>query len=217
MSSLSNKKIAIVDYQLGNLFSVKKACLLFGVDAVITSDPKEIEAADAIILPGVGAFNEAMQNLKALQLIAPIKSFVESGKPMLGICLGLQLLGKESEEFSGGSGLGIIDATIKKFPTQVENKKISVPHISWNTIYNTSEIWGNSVLRSLKQNEFMYFVHSYFLSCNDKSVELCRTNYEGMEFVSGIKKDNVTAFQFHPEKSGVEGLKIYENWFLDID
>jgi glutamine amidotransferase len=209
-----NKKVTIIDYQLGNLFSVKQACDTIGISATISSDSKDIEEADAIILPGVGAFIEAMNNLDKLDLVNPIKDYVGAGKPIFGICLGLQLLFSQSEEFGSGKGLDIIPGLIKKFPAMKNGKKIKVPQIAWNQVYEDKKSLANSPLKDLTAREFMYFVHSYYVEPLEESCVLTKTNYEGLEYCSSIIENNIFATQFHPEKSSEKGLSIYKNWAI---
>jgi glutamine amidotransferase len=213
-AEFKNKKVVILDYQLGNLFSVKQACDVVGMHSKVSSDKNEIADADAIILPGVGAFKEAMYNLKVLDIIEPLKDFVLSGKPLFGICLGLQLLFTESEEFGSNGGLNFISGSIKKFtnaPTLNINAK--VPHIGWNTIEDTNNTFGKTALKDISNNEFVYFVHSYYVNVANENVVLSRTTYEGVEFCSSITNNsNIFATQFHPEKSGIKGVSIYKNW-----
>ncbi|MBI2463473.1 imidazole glycerol phosphate synthase subunit HisH [Candidatus Peregrinibacteria bacterium] len=206
--------VTIIDYQISNLFSVKHACEFLGIEAEISSDKEKLLKSDAAILPGVGAFGDAMQNLKKLDLIEPIKKFIDSGKPFMGICLGMQLLFSESEEFGNHAGLNIIPGKVTKFPSKNQNGTIvKIPQIGWNQIYEPSEKkWENSPLGSLKNNEFMYFVHSYFAKPDDNETALSLTDYQGIEYCSSILRKNVFATQFHPEKSGKEGMKIYSNW-----
>ena len=206
--------IVIIDFKLGNLFSVKQACESVGFKAIISSEVYEILNADALILPGVGAFNEAMENLKRLKIDTVIKHKVKNGTPIFGICLGMQLLFTKSEEFGSANGLDIIPGFIKKFPEKFEERKIVVPHISWNTISIAKQSWKTTALTNLKENDFMYFVHSYYVEPNNNSVILTLTNYDGIEFCSSIQYKNIFATQFHPEKSGDKGISIYKNWGL---
>ncbi len=218
MSDKINPKIAIIDYGMGNLFSVQQACLHTELDAVITSDKKELLDADAAILPGVGAFGNAMDNLQKLDLISPIKDFIASGRQFYGICLGMQLLMSESEEFGNHSGLNLIKGRVVKFPGKDnEDRKIKVPQIGWNSIkrpgVNFKNAWDDSPLKNIKDNEFMYFVHSYYAKPSDQSVVLSKTVYEGTEYCSSVKLGkNIFASQFHPERSAEKGLNIYKNW-----
>ncbi|WP_074405874.1 MULTISPECIES: imidazole glycerol phosphate synthase subunit HisH [Aquimarina] len=209
---MTNKKVVIIDYKLGNLFSVKQACDTVGIDAKISSDREDVLNADALILPGVGAFIEGMNNLKKLNLVSAIKEKTNNGNPLFGICLGQQLLFSKSEEFGAGEGLNIISGVIKKFPENFENSKVKVPHITWNKIYSVNQEWENTAFVDLTNNEFMYFIHSYFVQPTSESCILTKTNYSGIEFCSSILKDNIFATQFHPEKSGEKGLSIYKNW-----
>ena len=207
-------KIIIVDFQLGNLFSVKQACEIVGLKAKISSETDEILNADGLILPGVGAFNNAMENLKKLKLDTAIKHKVENGTPIFGICLGLQLLFTKSEEFGSSNGLDLISGVIKRFPEKFEERRILVPHISWNTIYKSNLSWQTTALTKIKENDFMYFIHSYFVKPTNSSVILTLTNYDSIEFCSSIQHKNIFATQFHPEKSGDKGISIYKNWGL---
>jgi glutamine amidotransferase len=209
-----NSNVVIIDYQLGNLFSVKQACDTVGINAKISSDREDILNADALILPGVGAFIEAINNLKSFGLDTAIQEKVKNGTPIFGICLGLQLLFTESEEFGAGNGLDLISGIIKRFPENFEERKIKVPHIAWNTIYKSEQNWDKLALKELKNNDFMYFIHSYYVKPSDDSCILTKTNYDGIEFCSAILKDNIFATQFHPEKSADKGISIYKNWAL---
>lgn len=208
------KKVVIIDYQLGNLFSVKQACDAVGMNSILSSDKNDIVNADALILPGVGAFKEAMINLEKFDLISAIKEQVNAGTPLFGICLGQQLLFSESEEFGAGKGLDLISGVIKKFPEQFEERKIKVPHISWNKIYKADQTWENTPLKDVENEGFMYFIHSYYTSPSDDSCIITKTNYDGIEFCSAVSKNNIFATQFHPEKSAEKGISIYKNWAL---
>lgn len=209
------KKILIIDYKLGNLFSVNQALTNIGLNVNITSNAEDIESADAIVLPGVGAFNDAMNNLKELNLINPIKKFASSNKPFLGICLGLQLLFSESEEFGYSKGLGLVKGKVKRFININKDGELrKVPQIGWNQILQIdANSWKNTPLNSIKAGEFMYFVHSFYVVPNE-IVGLSQTNYDGQFYVSSILKNNIFACQFHPEKSALEGLKIYNSWAI---
>ncbi|MGO4821861.1 MULTISPECIES: imidazole glycerol phosphate synthase subunit HisH [unclassified Flavobacterium] len=210
----SKKKVVIIDYQLGNLFSVKQACDTIGINAEISSNKEDVLNADALILPGVGAFIEAMINLRKFGLDTAIQEKVNSGTPIFGICLGLQLLFTESEEFGAGKGLDLISGVIKRFPEKLEGKNIKVPHIAWNTIYKLQQDWDHSALSQIEENDFMYFIHSYYVKPTHDSCILTNTNYDGIEFCSSILKSNIFATQFHPEKSASKGISIYKNWAL---
>lgn len=203
-------KVAIIDYQLSNLFSVKHAFDYLSIDSEITSDKSVISKCDAAILPGVGAFGDAMNNLKQLDLINLIKDFVLRGKPFMGVCLGMQLLFSQSEEFGIHKGLSLVKGKVKKFSGK--KNVIKVPQIGWNQIFQVKQSWDNSPLKETKNNEFMYFVHSYYVLPEDQNVVLSDTIYEDIRYCSGLLSENLFAAQFHPEKSGPEGIKIYRNW-----
>ena len=207
---MSDLKVAIIDYQLSNLFSVQHACDYVGLKAKITSNPEDISKADALILPGVGAFGDAMKNLKKFKLINPILQSIKINKPFLGICLGLQLLFEKSEEFGQNQGLGVIKGKVIKFRSFTKNgDKIRIPQIGWNKINIVNK---NPYLNGIKNEEFMYFVHSYYVSPENKKIIVTNTLYEDINYVSAVSQKNVFAVQFHPERSGIEGLKIYQNF-----
>jgi glutamine amidotransferase len=214
---MMKKKIAIIDYQLGNLFSVQQACLHIGYEADIVSTPEQLINADYAILPGVGAFRDAMKNMEKLDMITPLKDFIASGKPFMGICLGLQLLFSESEEFGITKGLGIIKGSIKKFPASLpeDGYAVKVPQIAWNQIHAVDEKkWESSPLHTCSSLDYMYFVHSFYAVPESADVILSSTEYAGIQYCSSLLKDNVFACQFHPEKSGIPGVEIYKNWLI---
>jgi glutamine amidotransferase len=211
-----NKKVAIIDYKLGNLFSVKHACDYIGLDSSVTSDASVVAEADAIILPGVGAFREGMNNLDDLKLSDVIKMRVNAGTPLFGICLGLQMLFTESEEFGSTKGLDIIKGKIIKFPEVYNSTRLKIPQIGWNRVIQQSESkWNESSLTELNDGTYMYFVHSYYAKPENSKDILTMTNYGGFEYCSSVFNDqNVFATQFHPEKSGQSGITIYKQWAL---
>lgn len=210
---INKKNVIIIDYQLGNLFSVEQACNKVGMNSKLSSNQDDILKADGLILPGVGAFNEAMNNLHSLNLIDAIKYKLNNGTPLFGICLGLQLLFTQSEEFGSAMGLDIIKGVIKKFPsTNSDEKKIKVPHISWNRVSRYNNPWIETPLKEIQDLDFMYFIHSYYVKPSNKSCILTKTNYDGIMFCSSILQKNIFATQFHPEKSAEKGISIYENW-----
>lgn len=212
-------QVAIVDYGLGNLYSVKHACAHVGLQASITSSKTEILEADAIILPGVGAFGDAMRTLRTLDLVAVIHEFVDSGRPVLGICLGMQLLMTESHEFGRHEGMGIIDGQVVRFndPRDGE-RRLKVPQIGWNAMYKITapdvetDPWQGTLFDGVADGEPMYFVHSYRVQPSDPRVVLSISHYGGIQFCSGMQHRNVIACQFHPERSGPQGLRIYRNF-----
>ncbi len=209
-------KVAIIDYEMGNLFSVERACEHAGLDYFVTSDKKALLASDAAILPGVGAFCDAMASLNKFDLVSPIREFIASGKPFVGICLGMQLLMSESEEFGAHEGIGIFKGGVKKFTT-LKTGNYKVPQVGWNSIYPPGGeigLWrgGRSPLKSISAGEYMYFVHSFCCVPDDESLIHTLTKYEDVEYCSSVSAGNVFACQYHPEKSGVRGLEIYRQW-----
>lgn len=217
---IKEKKIVIIDYKNSNLFSVQNACKRIGLNPTITSDKKLLEHADAIILPGVGAFGDAMRTLEKYDLIVPIKDFVKSGRPFMGICLGLQLLFSESEEFACCKGLNLIEGRVRKFsPENLLGDRIKVPHIGWNRINKIPSVGlaeDLSPLKNIRDGEFMYFIHSYYVVPEKDSYCLTQTSYGGIEYCSSVFHDNLFATQFHPEKSAENGIKVYKNWAKTI-
>ncbi|HAS47573.1 MAG TPA: imidazole glycerol phosphate synthase subunit HisH [Microscillaceae bacterium] len=214
----SSPDVVIIDYNLNNLFSVKHACQHVGINARISADKNDIAKADALILPGVGAFGNAMQNLEKLDLIAPIIDSIQAQKPFLGICLGLQLLFEESDEFGHYKGLGVIPGQVQRFPGQTDTQQsLKVPFIGWNEVHTTSgKNWNNTPMMNTQDGEYMYFVHSNFVKPTAPEDILCVTKYKDFEYCSGIVKNNIFAVQFHPEKSAQKGLEIYQNWGKSI-
>lgn len=197
--------IAILDYDMGNLRSVSKAVEHVAGKAKVTRDPKEVAKADKVILPGVGAFRDCIGNLKEYGLVDPVKEFIASGKPFLGICVGMQLLADESEEGGRYQGLGIIPGKVRRFPA---DSGLKVPHMGWNQL----KLKGDPTLLKGLDEEFVYFVHSYYLEpAKPKGVVAATCDY-GTTFAAALEKDNIFATQFHPEKSQKIGLKILERF-----
>ncbi len=198
-------KIAIIDYGMGNLRNVQRGFEWVGVDAKVTRSKREILASSAIVLPGVGAFKDCMNNLERFGLIDPLVRSLEEGKPYLGICLGLQILFTSSEEFGAQRGLDLIKGKVVRFTSDPEHK---VPHMGWNTIEKQREV---PYLRDIENGDFFYFVHSYYVVPEEKDCVSTLTDY-GKPFVSSVWKENLFAMQFHPEKSQQKGLRILENF-----
>lgn len=196
--------IAIVDYGMGNLRSVEKGFLRVGVDAKVTSEPAAIDNASGIVLPGVGAFKDCIKNLTEANLIGAIKDSIQKGKPYLGICLGLQVLFSESEEFGLCKGLDVLKGRVVRFP----EGKLKVPHMGWNNIKIARR---PSILDDIHDNGYFYFVHSYYVVPDNKDIVAATTEY-GLEFTSMVWKDNIFATQFHPEKSQELGLKVLKGF-----
>jgi imidazole glycerol-phosphate synthase subunit HisH len=210
-------KVAIVDYGMGNLFSVKRACEYFGMNADITSSPKVIESAEAVILPGVGAFGDAMATLEKLNLVGLLQDLAASNKPLVGICLGIQLLMSESFEFGHYEGLGIFEGSVERFDHPREGaKELKVPQVGWNHISKCirnpqKDSWAETPLQGVNDGAFMYFVHSFIVQPKDPSIILSTSKYGHIEFCSSLGSGNIFACQFHPERSGSEGLLVYRN------
>jgi len=199
--------IAIIDYGMGNLRSVSKAFETQGYPVSVTSDHKVIEESDGLVLPGVGAFGDCLKNLADKNLLVPIRDYISTGKPFLGICLGLQALFSESEESPGIKGLGIFEGKVVRFP-DLSSQKLKVPQMGWNQIEFDPQI---GVLKDIPQKSWFYFVHSYYVQPENNGLNVIRSNY-GIEFAAAVHKGNLFACQFHPEKSGELGLRIIRNF-----
>lgn len=196
--------IAIVDYGMGNLRSVEKGFLHVGVDARVVSDARSLDDASGVVLPGVGAFRDCMRNLTDLALIDAIKRNIDKGKPYLGICLGLQILFTESEEFGHTRGLDIFRGRVPRF----EKGALKVPHMGWNSISIRNR---PPILGDVPDGSYLYFVHSYYVAPDEEDIIAATTEY-GVEFTSMVWRDNVFATQFHPEKSQALGLSILKGF-----
>lgn len=197
--------IAIIDYDAGNIKSVEKALLLLGEDVVVTGGRERILSADKVILPGVGAFGDAMATMRARGLDDVIQTVVDSGTPFLGICLGLQLLFERSGESPGVDGLGILKGEVLRIP---DRPGMKIPHMGWNSLHLEND---GRLFKGINENAYVYFVHSYYLKAGDEQIVKASTEY-GAHIHASVEKDNVFACQFHPEKSGEVGLKILRNF-----
>ena len=197
--------IAIIDYDAGNMKSVEKAFQYLNEDAVITRDRKAILGADRVVLPGVGAFGDAMERLHSYDLVETIRDAVKSGKPFLGICLGLQLLFDSSEETPGVKGLGLLPGEILRIPAAAGLK---IPHMGWSSLHIQN---SGRLFKGIPENTYVYFVHSYYLQAEEEEIVKATTQYSTCIHAS-VEKGNVFACQFHPEKSSRWGLKILENF-----
>jgi len=213
MSEVPRPKVAIVDYGLGNLFSVKHACEHAGLEGNITSSHLDVLSADAVILPGVGAFGDAMASLRQLGLVNVLRDVGTSQKALVGICLGMQLFMSESYEFGCHRGLGIIEGDVVQFKDPTNGAtRLKVPHVGWNRICQTDNgSWSDSFLDGLSDGDFMYFVHSFYVRPADSRLVLTTTSYGNITFCSTLNRGNLFACQFHPERSGAQGLRIYRN------
>ena len=203
--------IAVIDYGMGNLRSVEKALEFVGAEAHVISEPDGIKKCDKLVLPGVGAFGDAYDGLKKLNLIEPIHEYITSGKPYLGICLGMQLLFSVSCEGGERPGFDVIKGKVVRFRDSYNGKALKIPHIGWNSIAIEK---NNRLLEGIENGSYVYFVHSYFVAPQDKSLVAAYTDY-GETFAAMICRDNMFATQFHPEKSQSIGLKILKN-FVDL-
>ena len=202
--------IAIIDYGMGNLRSVQKGFEKAGFDAVVTADPKVVLDAEKVVLPGVGAFPDCMRNLEQGGFVEPLLKVIREGRPFLGICLGLQLLFTESEEFGIHRGLDVIPGRVVRFPEGLREggEALKVPHMGWNQLAIRRR---PPVFAGIEDGTNVYFVHSFYVKPDDESVIAATTGY-GIEFCAAVWKDNVVATQFHPEKSQEAGLKILKNF-----
>ena len=204
-------KLVVVDYESGNLRSVSRALESCRVTPLVTGDPADLPGADAVVLPGVGAGPAAMSALKQRGLVEPLREFAGSGKPFLGICLGLQLLLDWTDEDPGADCLGIVAGKVKRLPDEDNGASLKIPHMGWNSVALNEE---HPAFCGIDSGSYFYFVHSYFAQPEAKAGVVGTTEY-GLPFCSAYARDNVVATQFHPEKSGPVGLRIYRN-FVDM-
>ncbi|MBI59957.1 imidazole glycerol phosphate synthase subunit HisH [bacterium] len=207
-------KIAVIDYDIGNVKSILNALSNVGVESILTRDEEILLNSDGVVLPGVGAFSHGMDNLKKYNLIDIINNYIATNKPFLGICLGMQLLLEKSEEFGLSKGLGIINGTVKKLIVKHPDYQ-NLPHVSWNELHPHSIPWEETILDGVKTASDVYFVHSYVAQVENNNNILSCTTYSDNTFCSAVKKDNVYGVQFHPEKSGDIGLHIIKK-FVNI-
>jgi len=203
--------IAIIDYGMGNLRSVEKGFLKVGADVRVTNKPEDVMNADGVVLPGVGAFRDCMGELTNLNLINAVVESIQKGKPYLGICLGLQVLFSESDEFGKCNGLDILKGKVIRF--DLENKELKIPQMGWNQLNIKN---NNPLFEGVPDKSYFYFVHSYYVAPDDSSVIATTTDY-GIEFTSSVWKDNIYAVQFHPEKSQALGLRVLRNFGKIVD
>lgn len=199
--------IAIVDYNMGNLASVQNAFLSLGEKTVIENNPQNFKNYDKLLLPGVGAFGDAMEHLRERDMVEAIKEFAKSGKYMFGICLGMQLLFENSEEFGFHEGLSLVKGSVTKFDKTKFTTPLKVPHMGWNRVFTTE----HPLFNGLDESHYLYFVHTYHVNCLDEKDAIGKTTY-GYEFTSAIAHENILGIQPHPEKSHKNGLKILENF-----
>ena len=199
--------IAIVDYNMGNLASVQNAFTKLGKETVVESDPSKFKEYDKLILPGVGAFGDAMEHLRERNMVESLREYAASGKYMLGICLGMQLLFESSEEFGNHEGLGLIKGSVTAFDNSKFSEPLKVPHMGWNRMFTVE----HPLFKNLDEEHYLYFVHTYHVNCMDINDIIGTTNY-GYDFTSAVAHSNVFGIQPHPEKSHENGLHILENF-----
>lgn len=216
--------IVIIDYTLGNLYSLRRAFQKVGCEPVISEKKSDIINARKVVLPGVGAFSAGMQGLKEKDLIDTLIKIVRDGKPILGICLGVQMLMTQSEEGGVHDGLDLIKGNVRRFDPPKERSSFKIPHYGWSTVSmpyveNSLErnLWRHTVMDDIKNNSYFYFVHSYYVAPDDPLHTIGVTQYGYNTFASVIKKENMTGCQFHPEKSGDAGLRVISNFAKQKD
>ena len=208
-------EIGILDYDAGNLLSLTKALKKVGADCEIISSGQDLSSFEKLVIPGVGAFRDGMKSLEARGLVEPVRQFAASGKPILGICLGMQLFTEEGEEFGLHKGLGIVrgkTVSMKRFVSG----NTALPHIGWNSIKKVEATWAGTPLQGIEEGEEVYFIHSYIVSLKDPKSMLASTEYGGCKFASVLRSKNIFGTQFHPEKSGETGLAILENFVNSV-
>lgn len=209
-------QVAVVDYGLNNLDSVVRAVRYVGGVPVLASDPAAIAAAERLVLPGVGAFGAAMQALAELGIARALAAYGRSGRPLLGLCLGMQLFMERSEEMGDHAGLGLVPGVVRRLPVSIANgTRFKVPHVGWSPLLSDSRDWDGTALQGLRSGDRVYFVHSYVVAPAEQADVLASTRYGPAVFCSVLRRGNITGCQFHPEKSGPVGLGILGN-FLRI-
>lgn len=203
--------INIIDYEMGNLRSVEKAFEKLGFEARVSADPQDIATADKVVLPGVGAFRDCINNLREGGFVEPLLAHVEAGKPLLGICVGMQMLFDESEEFGRHQGLGLIPGKVTRFPSGMleGSERLKVPHMGWNNISLKKD---SPIFAGIEDGSFVYFVHSYYCAAENEADIAASCTYGDIEFCASLWRDNIMATQFHPEKSQDIGLQIFKNF-----
>ena len=203
--------INIIDYEMGNLRSVEKAFEKLGFAARVSADPKDIASADKVVLPGVGAFRDCINNLREGGFVEPLLAHVEAGKPLLGICVGMQMLFDESEEFGRHQGLGLIPGKVVRFPSGMKEggERLKVPHMGWNNISLKKQ---SPIFAGIGADSYVYFVHSYYCAAENIEDVAASCTYGDIDFCASLWRDNIMATQFHPEKSQDIGLQIFKNF-----
>ncbi len=212
---MSSAQVGLIDFGMGNLFSVEQACKFVGLAPRIVFEPSPLQAFDALILPGVGAFEKAMGDLRKQQMVNPILEFIHSGKPFFGICLGMQLLMTQSSEFGLHNGLNVVEGQVQKFDFPKDSSPMPVPHIGWSRV-QTSGLASSPYFRDVSDSSYFYFVHSYYVLPKDPGNTVATCRYGEIKFCAAFQRKNIFATQFHPEKSGEIGLKIFSNFAKGI-
>ncbi len=215
---MSLPEVVVIDYGVGNLLSVQRALERCGANVILSGDPKKILSANRVVLPGVGAFSSAMKALESLGLVQTIQELDYRGIPLLGICLGMQLLLDQSDEFGKVTGLGLIPGTVIAVPEhEISGKTQKIPHIGWNSLQPSNSLmgWENTLLQDNKPGEDVYFIHSFMAVPEDSSCRIADCQYGGHNIAAVIRKNHITGCQFHPEKSGEVGLKIIRRFCID--
>ena len=205
---MGQKHVVILDYGAGNLRSVQRAVEHAGVATEVSADPRSLERADAVVMPGVGAAADTMRNLRACGFVEPLRAYIAAGRPFLGVCMGYQALLTASDEGGDHPCLDIVPGRVKRIPSSKNGERLKVPHMGWNSVSLARE---HPLFEGIPDGSYFYFVHGYYPDPEDESVVLGRTEY-GVTFASAIARDNMAATQFHPEKSGEAGLRLYKNF-----
>lgn len=203
--------VAIIDYEMGNLFSVRRACEHVGLEATITQDADAVRHAGGVILPGVGAFGDAMRTLRRLGMVEALQEVVAAGTPLFGICLGMQLLMSESEEFGAHRGLDFVPGTVARL-SPTGDPPARVPHVGWNDLHRAAGRDAGTPLEDVPPEARMYFVHSYAVQPQDEACIVTTTEYGGVRFCSSLRQGAIFATQYHPERSAAAGLRMYQKW-----
>jgi len=206
--------VTVVDFGVGNLLNVVRACEFLGTHVTVTEKPEEVAQAERLILPGVGAFARAMQGLSERHLIEPLREFAKSGRPLLGICIGMQVMFNESLEFGSHAGMGLIPGQVTALPREDSNgRQLRVPQIGWAKITALpNRNWQNTPLETIEEGEDVYFVHSFAAQPSDPSHQLATYEFGGHAITAAVQRDNIIGYQFHPEKSAHVGLTILGNF-----
>ena len=213
----SSSRIIIVDYRLGNLFSIQQALSSAGFQCTVSASPEDLLNADGIILPGVGAFGDAMSELRQRGLVDALREAAVSGIPILGICLGMQLLFDHSEEFGFHQGLSLLPGRVVRLPEQHESgRRLRIPNVGWNQVTRHDPEKHSEILNGIPDETHMYFVHSYFVQPDDPSMTLLQAEYGSICYCCAVQNENILGVQFHPEKSGPSGIQLCRNWANQI-